>query len=259
MAQPPDDTNIYDLSTQRGRRAKAKARKEANKQRPKQTAKDKTSPNEPSQLEVKWKRHGRCKATTASGKRCKRVPYPGRPSTPDHHGLPADPDFCHIHSRTEEERKVLMAQAQATRAQNQLKPHELMRVVVESNPIAFMQPYLDALGIRVVFVPDPADPTVLHPTAVMDPTSQGTVLYGVSKDGDVVISRHKDIEAQQRAAERLFDRVYGKPKQTNIIAGASSQEDPQLVPFDAKRQAEVAAILEAAKSPSHQLNPNSQN
>jgi len=134
-----------------------------------------------------------------------------------------------------------------------------MRRVIESNPIAFMQPYLDALGIRVVYVPDADDPTLLHPTAIVDPQSNGTVLYGVSKEGDVVISKHKDIEAQQRAAERLFDRVYGKPKQTNIIAGAATQDDPQIIPFTPERQAEVAAILEAAKSPSHAMPPNSQN
>jgi acyl-CoA reductase-like NAD-dependent aldehyde dehydrogenase len=122
-----------------------------------------------------------------------------------------------------------------------------------------MQPYLDALGIRIVFLPDDKDPAIVHPTAIMDPTSQGTVLYGVSKDGQVIITKHKDLEAQQRAAERLFDRVYGKPKQTNIIAGAAQNEDPHIVPFDDKRKAEVAAILEAAKKPSHQVTNNPTN
>jgi hypothetical protein len=148
-----------------------------------------------------------------------------------------------------------MEQARAVRRKNQLRPHELMRVVIESNPIAFMQPYLDALGVRIVFVPDENDPELLHPTAVADPTSNGTTLFGVSKEGHVIVSKHKDIEAQQRAAERLFDRVYGKPKQTNVLAGSAvGNDDPNIVPFDDKRQIEIAAILEAARRPSHSNN-----
>ena len=153
----------------------------------------------------------------------------------------------------EREIEEVRRRAADTRPRCKAKTRFGVQQVIESNPMAFMQPYLDALGIRVFFVPDPADPAILHPTAVIDPDSLGTVLYGVSKDGHVVISRHKDIEAQQRAAERLFDRVYGKPKQTNVIAGAQNADDPQLVPFDDKRQAEVAAILEAAQRPSHGL------
>jgi hypothetical protein len=164
-----------------------------------------------------------------------------------------------MHSPEKQKHLELMAEAKRVHSQFKRSPHELMRTVIESNPLAFMQPYLDALGIRVVFVPDAENPDIFHPTAIVDPNSAGAVLYGVSKDGDVVISKHKDVEAQQRAAERLFDRVYGKPKQTNILASAASSNDPQLVPFDDKRQAEIAAILEAAKSPSHAMPPNSQN
>jgi hypothetical protein len=251
--QPPDDppdspddgAEVYDLSTQRGRRAKTKAsrrRRQAarTKNKADHKAKQKAKPprNNPDRLYI------RCKGRTKLGSRCKS------------YAKTAD-GLCVRHSASEVEAKALMAQARAIRDQAKLKPHELMRAVVESNPIAFMQPYLDALGIKVVFVPDPADPRILHPTAVA--ASDGALLYGVSKDGDVVVSKHKDIEAQQRAAERLFDRIYGKPKQTNIIAGANTQDDPNLVPFDDKRQAEVAAILESAKRPSHAMPPNSQN
>lgn len=232
--RPPEDQD--DLAARRLARLQAKAKVKAERSNSKPTNRRRRAP--------------RCEAITKRG-------YPCRAK-----GVTHDPDtgklLCRIHAATEEERKVLMAQARAIRGQHKLKPHELMRQVIESNPIAFMQPYLDALGIRVVMVPDPNDPGLLHPTAVMDPSANGATLYGVSKEGEVVISRHKDIEAQQRAAERLFDRVYGKPKQTNIIAGAATQDDPQLVPFDAGRQAEITAILEAATKPSH-LPPNSQN
>jgi hypothetical protein len=231
----PDKPVIYDLSTQKGRRIKERADRQAKLKR--NRAKHKVEQDA---------KHKKCKSLTTTGMICKNL-------------ATTDDGLCYMHSKTEAERQLLVKQARAVRKQAKLKPHELMRVVIESNPIAFMQPYLDALGIRVVFLPDVNDPTVLHPTAVVDPASNGATLFGISKDGEVIVSKHKDIEKQQIAAERLFDRVYGKPKQTNIIAGAASQEDPQLVPFDAARQAEVAAILEAAKSPSHSMPANTQN
>jgi hypothetical protein len=183
----------------------------------------------------------RCKAKTKAGFPCRSFAR-----TPD--GL------CYYHSRSKEEQAILQEQAQAARKMNKAKPHELMRQIIESNPIIFMQPYLDSLGIRIVFVPDENDPLILHPTAVQDPSSNGSTLFGISKDGRVIVSKHKDLEAQQRAAERLFDRVYGKPKQTSIIAtGADNDASLNLVPFDEARQREVAAILEAAQRPSHSL------
>jgi hypothetical protein len=231
---------LYDLSTQKGRRAKERADREARRAK-------RVENKEKERVKREAERNqARCSALTKADRPCKSFAV-----TKD--GL------CHMHSKSEAEQELLLAQARAVRKQAKLKPHELMRVVIESNPIAFMQPYLDALGIRVIFIPDANDPNILHPTAVVDPSSNGATLFGVSKDGEVIVSKHKDIEKQQVAAERLFDRVYGKPKQTNIIAGAASQEDPQLVPFDAERQAEVAAILEAAKSPSHSMPKNSQN
>jgi hypothetical protein len=233
---------LYDLSTQKGRRAKERADREAKRAASKANrakfAEDKDK--------ARAKAQPRCNGLTKAGRPCRSFAI-------------TEDGLCHLHSKSEAEQKLLLDQARAVRQQAKLKPHELMRVVIESNPIAFMQPYLDALGIRVIFLPDANDPNVLHPTAVADPASQGATLFGVSKEGEVVVSKHKDIEKQQVAAERLFDRVYGKPKQTNIIAGAASQEDPQLVPFDAARQAEVAAILEAAKSPSHSMPANTQN
>jgi hypothetical protein len=196
---------------------------------------------------------GYCSALTKRGTFCK-----WRSVTTGENDFGDEGPLCEIHSKDTPHQRELARRAKIIRKQRQAKPHELMRMIIESNPIAFMQPYLDALGIRIVYIPDDLDPEILHPTAVVDPASLGTTLFGVSKDGDVVVSRHKDIEAQQRAAERLFDRVYGKPKQTNIIAGGESTSEPNIVPFDEKRQAEVAAILEAARRPSH-LNPHSNN
>jgi len=184
----------------------------------------------------------KCRGKTLQGRKCRSF------------ALADNDGYCMVHGPKAEENKAKAAEgarrARLIRQQQQPKPHELMRQVIESNPILFLKPYLEAIGIHVEMVPDEIDPELVHPVAIQDPTSNGAVLYGVSKDGDVVISQHKDIEAQQKAVERLMDRVYGKPKQTNIIAGPSASADPQLVPFDAERQAEIRDIL-ASAAPAH--------
>lgn len=262
--EPDNLTGIYNLNTKRGRRAHAAANrrlrlKRSQENKAKQAQEQETKgPGKRAQNRDFWRQQPRCSSVTRTGKTCKRAAtHPAFGAPP---GSP--PTKCYFHAKSEEEQEILKRQAEAVRKQSKLKPHELMRTVIESNPIAFMQPYLDSLGIRIVFLPDENDPSILHPTAVVDPTSKGATLFGVSNDGRVVVSKHKDIEAQQRAAERLFDRVYGRPKQTQIIASSADSQDPQVVPFDEKRQAEVAAILEAAKKPSHaslQPGPNSNN
>lgn len=120
------------------------------------------------------------------------------------------------------------------------KPHELLRRIVEARPDAFIRPHLEALGLEVEFSPGDNGTVDIEVHEVGD----GAVLFGVSKDGDVVISGHKDLEAQQRAAERLFDRVYGKPKQADKVHGSHEDPDPPtIIPYDEQRQAEVAGIL----------------
>lgn len=236
--------NLYNLNTRRGRAAAARHTRQVRKQQ-RQRNKDANREEEAAlarqrqEAKRQEKDAVRCRAQTKAGRQCK-----ARAVT--------DEGLCTWHSSDAETQRIMMEQATALRRRVQAKPHELMRTVIESNPVAFMQPYLDALGIRIVYVPDPANPDLLHPVAVADPTSKGQTLFGISKDGQVVVSDKKDLEAQQRAAERLFDRVYGRPKQTNIIAGVTDNDPTaNIVPFDDKRQAEIAAILEAAKKPSH--------
>lgn len=177
----------------------------------------------------------KCKGKTLKGTKCRSF------AIPDNDG------FCSMHGPRAAEIKAKAADgnriARAILRQKQPKPHELMRQVIESNPMLFMKPHLEALGITVEFIEDPENPELVKPVAI--PHGDGAVLYGVSKDGDVVISTHKDIEAQQKAAERLMDRVYGKPKQTNIVVGPHDDEakPPELVPFDKQRQEDIARIL----------------
>lgn len=180
----------------------------------------------------------KCKGKTLKGAKCRSFAIPDNDGFCGMHG----PRAAEIKQKTADGTRI----AATIRRQKQPKPHELMRQVIESNPLLFMKPHLDALGIRIEFIEDEDNPELVHPVAI--PSGDGAVLYGVSKDGDVIISTHKDIEAQQKAAERLMDRVYGKPKQTNIVVGPhdDAAKDPELVPFDAERQNEIANILREA-------------
>ena len=46
------------------------------------------------------------------------------------------------------------------------------------------------------------------------------MLYGTQqRSGEIVVSDHPDIGARMAAAEKLLDRVYGKPKQSTEITG----------------------------------------
>lgn len=152
--------------------------------------------------------------------------------------------FNHTTHVSDEERRENARLGALAREKKRPKPHDLLRQVIEARPELFMRPFLEALGIRLSFAID-EETGEAYP--VVEEVGDGAVIYGVSKDGDVVISRHRDLEAQQRAAERLMDRVYGKPKQTNINIDPSKETyTPEIIPYDKQRQDDVAAILAEA-------------
>lgn len=153
--------------------------------------------------------------------------------------------FCFMHHPdiTDAEKRKVASMGGKANASRYPKPHELLRRVIEARPDAFIKPHLEALGLEIE-LKDSVDPE--RPGQVdieVHEVGDGAVLYGVSKDGDVVISTHKDLEAQQRAAERLFDRVYGKPKVTELNSTGDADEAPEIIPYDEQRQAEVVEIL----------------
>jgi hypothetical protein len=99
------------------------------------------------------------------------------------------------------------------------------------------RPYWRTLGFDVILGADGPELVELE--------DGGAKLYGVSgKDGEVRVSGHEDLEAMQRAAERLQDRVYGKPKQTAEVTSVDGGTlAPVLPPDDPGHAAEVAELL----------------
>jgi hypothetical protein len=105
------------------------------------------------------------------------------------------------------------------RAARGVNPHKAMREMVEEHLVEFLKPYMEAL------------------------TATKEVVVGHGRHARVeVVPDHR---ARMQAAESLFDRVYGKPKQSTVLEGGITVE-PVEVPTDQQRELEVAKILAAA-------------
>lgn len=100
-----------------------------------------------------------------------------------------------------------------------VNPQRVMRELVEGQIIDFLRPYMEAL------------------------TAEKEVVVGHGRSARVVTV--PDHRARMQAAEQLFDRVYGKPKQTTELAGGIKVE-PVEVPTGPERELQVAEILAAA-------------
>lgn len=123
------------------------------------------------------------------------------------------------------------AQARGGR-KRRVGPDQYIREIVEQAVGIFIRPHLDAMGIKVN--PDTGKPEYVD--------GEGAKIYGESKDGDIYMTNHDDVEAQQKAAERLFDRGFGKPRIQAEISLAPSG-GIQKIPPTAERALEVAAVL----------------
>lgn len=143
----------------------------------------------------------RCKAKTKAGKPCGRVPIKGS-------------DYCNTigHDPNASPSVGFGSHAQASAA-GKLggrpplpKPTDVARRLIEENVVRILRPHFLALGMEL---DDDGRVTIV----------QGAVMVGESKDGDMVVSSIEDLGAQMEAAEKLLNRVYGRPKQSTEISG----------------------------------------
>jgi hypothetical protein len=75
-----------------------------------------------------------------------------------------------------------------------------------------MRPYWRALGFDVG-VDDDGE------LYLMELAEGGIKIYGESKEGDINMTDYDDLGGQIAAAEKLRDRVFGRPKQTTEVTG----------------------------------------
>lgn len=113
-----------------------------------------------------------------------------------------------------------------------------MKSVVEVATERLIARYLGALGLEFIGFDEDGNPIVLE-----NGMEKGVRIYGESKDGDIVMTDYPDLMAQIQVMEKLMDRTYGKPKQTNVIEGGSKPIKVQPV-RSAERSQEVASLLQ---------------
>lgn len=150
--------------------------------------------------------------------------------------------FCRAHDPTLPESSRFGSRAQAKEAAKLAgrpplpKPTDIARRLIEQNEMALQRPYWRTLGYDVVRGEDGLELVPL--------THGGAKLHGESKNGEIVPSPVEDLGAQQEAAERLWNRVYGKPKQTQEISGPEGGP-VEVVPVAREKASQVGGILKA--------------
>lgn len=138
-----------------------------------------------------------CQGTNKAGKPCNGNPLKGG-------------DYCLAHADEQTRASVGFggSRAGALGGRPSLpKPTELARELIERNVVAVLRPHFKALGV------------MLNDDGTTGPLDHGAILTGEAKDGTVVPSTIEDLGAQIAAAEKLLDRIYGRPKQQTEVSG----------------------------------------
>lgn len=146
-----------------------------------------------------------CKGTSKrTGKPCRVAPLKDR-------------DYCRAHDAELPDSARFGSRAQAKEAAKLggrprlPRPTEVARELVEENVLAILRPHFLTLGYDVEIVD--GGPVL---TKRQD---GGAKLYGTSREGLVRVSDAEDLAAMIAAAEKLLDRVYGRPKQATELTG----------------------------------------
>lgn len=146
-----------------------------------------------------------CKGTSKrTGKQCKAAPM-------------KDSDYCSAHNTNLPDSARFGSLEQAREAAQlagrppKPKPSEIARELVEEHVEVTLRPHFNALGYEIVL-----DENGAH---LQEKPNGGVKLYGESKDGYINVSEHDDLGAMIGAAEKLLDRVYGRPKQVSEVSG----------------------------------------
>jgi hypothetical protein len=163
----------------------------------------------------------RCTGKTKAGKRCKAYALHG-----------TKPPRCLAHADEKERERLRFGGAQPGAGRPaKPRPSAVARKLIEENTAAVLRPYWLTLGYDV------------------EATGEGLKLVAVegggaklhtTGSGRVRVSAHADLEAMMRAAERLQDRVYGKPKQTVDVDLDADNREPEEI------DAGLAALTEQA-------------
>jgi len=133
-------------------------------------------------------------------------------------GVAASGEFCRGHDPDLPRKTQLTAEdrAKGGAATRKVKPMEIEKRLLENYAIAWMRPYWRILGFDVHLDDD-------GELALTELPEGGAKLHGESRDGVVRVSDHDDLAAQMAAAEKLRDRVFGRPTSRSQFEGAVEQ------------------------------------
>lgn len=92
---------------------------------------------------------------------------------------------------------------------------QLAKDVIETAIIKILSPYFLANGLKILGIDEESGEAIVQDLG----EDAGLMLHGESKDGYIHMSRYPDIVGRVQINEKMFDRVYGKPKQTQVLEG----------------------------------------
>jgi hypothetical protein len=173
-----------------------------------------------------------CKAKTKRGTACQA--YPLKPGTIID-GVTVKGAHCRKHDPDLSDTARLAGPQPNSGRPRLPRPSEVAQQLIERNVLALQRPYWRALGYDVVIGKDGPE--------LVEIEGGGAKIYGESKDGDINMTMHDDLEAHQKAAERLQDRVYGRPKQATEITSPDGGAIVLVAPPDALDKSRKAAEL----------------
>jgi hypothetical protein len=174
------------------------------------------------------KKRRACKGTTKKGKPCGAPPM-------------KDSDLCLSHDRKAKEERGFGGPQAGSGRPRLPTPTEVARDLVEQNIAIILRPHFRTLGFDVE---TGKNGVVLVPLA-----EGGAKLYGESREGVINASPYEDLGAQIAAADKLLDRIYGRPKQATELTGPGGgpiEHDHAGIPTNEEFQAGMAAVLAGA-------------
>lgn len=115
------------------------------------------------------------------------------------------------------------------------KPSEVMRRLVEEHVETVIAPHFRTLGYKL-------ERNKAGELTIVPDENGGAKIYGESKEGEINVTDHDDLGAHIAAAEKLLDRIYGRPKQATELTGAEGGP-VELVPVSREKARTVGGIL----------------
>jgi hypothetical protein len=159
-----------------------------------------------------------CKGTTRAHKPCGANPL--KPGTVIE-GVTVSGQWCRQHDLDLPDSARIGGATPGAGRKPKPTPTEIARNLVEKYELALQRPYWLALGYDVRIGEDGPE--------LVERADGGAKLFGESKDGEIRVSSHEDLGAMIAAAEKLWDRVYGKARQRNEVTVVTKDAFAQMM------------------------------